>query len=186
LDETDAACRAALGNLIFGQDDQTLQEVVVPLLRQQEKTVCTAESCTGGLLAKYLTDVPGSSAVFKQGWVTYSDEAKVSELDVRPEVIKQYGAVSRETVHAMALNALNKAAAACAVSISGIAGPDGGTPTKPVGTVCFGFAYDDGRSTSVTTRTIVISGDRETVRDRSAKMALTMLRYHLLGKELPF
>ena len=179
LDATTQDCHRALGDLIFGADDQSLAEVVAQLLASSRKTVTTAESCTGGLLAKYLTDVPGSSAYFKQGWITYSNEAKDSLLGV---TVGPEGAVSEPTVSAMAAGALKRAAADCALSLSGIAGPDGGTPQKPVGTVCVALATRD----SVIPRTFLFPGDREMIRDRSAKMALTMLRYHLLGKPMPF
>src|SRR5207248_7727481 len=136
LDETSSACRAALGDLIFGQDEQTLPQVVGDLLKSSDRrlTVAAAESCTGGLLAKMLTDVPGSSAYFRQGWVTYSNEAKYERLGVSMEILNVYGAVSETVVEAMAKNARRLAKANFALSISGIAGPDGGSKTKPVGT----------------------------------------------------
>ena len=179
LDATTQECHRALGDLIFGADDQSLAEVVAQLLASSRKTVTTAESCTGGLLAKYLTDIPGSSAYFKQGWITYSNEAKHSLLGV---TVGPEGAVSEQTASAMASGALHRASAHYALSISGIAGPEGGTPQKPVGTVCIALATHN----SVTSRTFLFPGDREMIRDRSAKMALTMLRYHLLGKPVPF
>jgi nicotinamide-nucleotide amidase len=190
--ETEDACRAALGDLIYGQDDETLQEVVGRMLKAAGKTVTTAESCTGGLLAKMLTDVPGSSAYFKQGWVTYSNEAKQSLLFVKGQTLQTYGAVSQDVVEDMALNAMDKARADFALSISGIAGPDGGTPEKPVGTVWIALGSPSTRPgeprgvTQAGGRRFLFSGDREMIRDRSAKMALTMLRYHLLGKPMPF
>jgi nicotinamide-nucleotide amidase len=184
LTDTEAACRTALGDLIFGQDDETLQEVVGSLLREQRKTVSTAESCTGGLLAKMLTDVPGSSSYFRQGWVTYSNEAKTKLLHVPPQMIEEHGAVSEPVVMAMAVAAALKAKTDFGVGISGVAGPEGGSPAKPVGTVCIGIQLSD--KAAYDARTFVFPGDREMVRDRSAKMALTMLRFQLLGKELPF
>jgi nicotinamide-nucleotide amidase len=179
---TEQQCRAALGDLIWGQDGQTLPEAVVGLLKGRAQTVATAESCTGGLVAKYLTDVPGSSAAFEQGWVTYSNDAKHAQLGVAPDLLARHGAVSEPVVAAMATAARERAGADYALAVSGVAGPDGGTPAKPVGTVCFALADAAG----VTARTILLPGDREMVRDRSAKTALTMLRYHLLGKPLPF
>ncbi|HEV8379563.1 MAG TPA: nicotinamide-nucleotide amidohydrolase family protein, partial [Tepidisphaeraceae bacterium] len=184
----------ALGDLIFGADEQTLAQVVGELLREQKKTVTTAESCTGGLLAKYLTDVPGSSAYFKQGFITYSNDAKQSLLHVPVELLQEHGAVSEPVVKAMAISARRIAKADWALAISGIAGPDGGTPTKPVGTICISLTYDlpsipeESRFSRSEhhTRTFLFPRDREMIRDRSAKMALTMLRYHLLGKPLPF
>jgi nicotinamide-nucleotide amidase len=190
LAETENACRAALGDLIFGADEQTLGQVVGELLKAQKKTVTTAESCTGGLLAKFLTDVPGSSAYFKQGWITYSNEAKLNLLGV---AVGPEGAVSEKTAAMMAMCAAQRAGADYGLGISGIAGPDGGTSEKPVGTVCIGLALCDVKTplgqedgTEVGARKFLFPGDREMIRDRSAKMALTMLRFHLLGKPLPF
>jgi nicotinamide-nucleotide amidase len=183
LRETEDACRAALRELVYGQDDESLQSVVAQMLARSRGTVTTAESCTGGLVAKMLTDVPGSSAYFKQGWVTYSNEAKARLLGVPDELLRQHGAVSEPVVRAMAQGALQRAETDHALAISGVAGPDGGTPQKPVGMVCLASAHRYG-ATQV--RTFNFPGDREMIRDRSAKMALTMLRFHLLGKDLPF
>lgn len=179
-----AACRAAIGDMIFGQDDDTLESVVLALLAAGDKpvTVATAESCTGGWLAKMLTDLPGSSRYFQQGWVTYTNESKTAQLGVKPETLIAHGAVSEPTVAEMAAGARQRAGTDIALAVSGIAGPDGGTPDKPVGTVCFALAHAGGTRT----RTIGMFGDRDMVRDRSAKMALTMLRFHLLGQPLPF
>ena len=188
LEETDAACRAALGDLIFGVDDQTLQAVLARLLRKDDdaqaviKAVTTAESCTGGLIAKMLTDVPGTSKFFKQAFVTYSNEAKTELLGVPAGVIETHGAVSEPVVRAMAEGAKARAKAVYALAVSGIAGPDGGTEQKPVGTVWIALAHPEGTDA----RSFLFPGDREMIRDRSAKMALTMLRYKLLGKRLPF
>ena len=191
LAETERLCRAALGDLIFGADEQTVQQVVGELLKAQKKTVTTAESCTGGLLAKYLTDVPGSSGYFKRGWITYENEAKTELLSVPAELIEKHGAVSQEVVNAMASGALIASRSDVALAISGIAGPDGGTAAKPVGTVCIALMSSEHpkqgvHETTVVLRTFNFPGDREMIRDRSAKMALTMLRFHLLGKPLPF
>ena len=148
LEETAAACRAALGELVFGQDDETLQGVVGGMLKDAGKTVTTAESCTGGLLAKMLTDVPGSSAYFKQGWVVYSNDAKASLLGV---AVSEEGAVSERTVVQLAGGACDAAGADYALAVSGIAGPGGGTPTKPVGTVCIGIAHNHHRQSEAPT-----------------------------------
>jgi nicotinamide-nucleotide amidase len=187
-----AAARAALGSIVFGEDQQTLQDVVASLLREKKKTVATAESCTGGLVAKMLTDLAGSSEYLKYGWVVYSNEAKTQLLGVGEDILKAYGAVSEPVVRELAFNALHQADADYAIAISGIAGPGGGSEAKPVGTVCFALASwdavdDQGAGgADVMTRTFVFPGDREWVRDRSAKMALTLLRYQLLGEPLPF
>jgi nicotinamide-nucleotide amidase len=183
LDQTAEAVHAALGDLVYGQDDQTLPGAIAALLIQPTlKTVTTAESCTGGLLAKMLTDIPGSSEFFQRGWITYSNEAKTEMLGVDPALIADHGAVSEPVVAAMAVAARRKSNADFALAISGIAGPGGGTPAKPVGTVCIALAHSDGQIA----RTFGFSGDRQMIRERSAKMALTLLRYHILGKTVPF
>jgi len=184
LAAAETACRTALGDVIYGQDGTSLAEVVGQLLKWHPGvTVATAESCTGGLLAKVLTDVPGSSAYFRYGWVTYANEAKQDLLGVPADVLAAHGAVSEPVVAAMATDARRRASATYAVAISGVAGPDGGTPEKPVGTVCLALAGPDGPAAA---RTFHFPGDREMIRDRSAKMALTMLRYALVGKPMPF
>jgi PncC family amidohydrolase len=146
-----------------------------------------------------LTDISGSSDYFKQGWVTYSNQAKRDRLGVSENLLNVYGAVSEPVVEAMARAARRLAKSDYALAISGIAGPTGGTEQKPVGTVCISLAYakpapSGARSSSakldpdsdVFARTFHFTGDREMIRDRSAKMALTLLRFHLLGKPLPF
>lgn len=184
LAAAEEAARAALGKLIWGEGDDTLQDVVAALLKAHNKSVTTAESCTGGLLAKFLTDVPGSSAYFKQGWVTYSNEAKADLLGVDADLIKAHGAVSDAVAREMAVGALKRASADFALAVSGIAGPDGGTAEKPVGTVAIALARARGEGGAVDAhaRTFIFHGDREMIRDRSAKMAMTMLRYHLMGE----
>lgn len=170
--------------LAFGHDDTTLQQAVIALLIEQGKTVATAESCTGGIIAGMLTDVPGSSAAVQGGWVTYANEMKTGQVGVPAELIAQHGAVSSPVVKAMALGALQRSDADVAVSTSGIAGPGGGTPEKPVGTVWIGLAWRDGDQAVATTRLAHLPGNRETVRDRSAKCALQLLRLHLMGEDL--
>lgn len=136
-----------------------------------DRRVATAESCTGGWIAKALTDVAGSSSWFGTGLVTYSNEAKCSLLGVRAETLEECGAVSEETVREMASGALAASGADVAVAVSGIAGPDGGTPDKPVGTVWFAWAVSG--ATPVTCAECVhFDGDRETVRRRSVCHAL--------------
>jgi nicotinamide-nucleotide amidase len=184
LQSTEDACRAALGTLIFGADEETLPAVVHQLILSLPKppVVRTAESCTGGLVAKMLTDSAGSSAYFDRAFVTYSNLAKEDLLNVSGKLIEEHGAVSEPVAAAMAEGARFGGPGVIALALSGIAGPGGGTPTKPVGTVCIALAHDEG----TTVRTFVLTGDREMIRDRSAKTALTMLRFHLLGEPLPF
>ncbi|WP_300003891.1 nicotinamide-nucleotide amidase [uncultured Cedecea sp.] len=143
-------------------------------------TLTTAESCTGGWIAKVITDVPGSSAWFDRGFVTYSNLAKQQLISVTPETLKAYGAVSEPVVREMALGALQAAKADYAVSVSGIAGPDGGSEEKPVGTVWFGFVDKQGQTFTVTTR---FTGDRDAVRHQATEFALqTLWNYFLKNK----
>lgn len=146
-------------------------------LLQRGATLTTAESCTGGWIAKVLTDIPGSSQWFEQGFVTYSNDAKQQLVGVCAESLAQYGAVSAQVVCEMAEGALDKASADYALSVSGIAGPDGGSAEKPVGTVWFGFAVK-----GATTQTYLqqFQGDREAVRRQATAWALTLLRDHLI------
>jgi nicotinamide-nucleotide amidase len=183
LDRTESACRAALGDLIYGAGEQSLAQVVAGLLtaRTPPWQVTVAESCTGGLLGTMLTDIPGSSRYFSRGWIVYSNDAKEQWLGVPLQILTQHGAVSEPTVLAMASAARQKASADIALAISGIAGPDGAVPGKPVGTVCIALAHPAGAQ-AVTHN---YPGDRQAVRLRAAKMALTMLRYHLLGRPIP-
>jgi len=138
-------------------------------LRARRWTAATAESCTGGLVAAAITDVPGSSAWFDRGFVTYSNAAKQDLLGVPLRLIEEYGAVSEATARAMAEGAIMHSRADVAVSVTGVAGPDGGTATKPVGMVCFGFLRRGERSA---TRTCHLPGDRGGVRRASVALAL--------------
>lgn len=184
MEKTSDLCRARLGNLIFGSDEQTLQQVVAASLRAHPggKTVATAESCTGGLLAKQLTDIAGSSSYFQEGFITYSNQAKTDLLGVPASVIEQNGAVSEPVATAMAEGARARARSDYALSITGVAGPDGGTDEKPVGTVWIALAT----ARETTAHRFNLTGDREQIRDRAAKSALTMLRYHLMGEPQRF
>jgi nicotinamide-nucleotide amidase len=167
--------RAALGEVVYGTDDQTLAEVVGEGLARRGETLAVAESCTGGLLAKLITDIPGASRYFTYGWVTYSDEAKSRELDVPAEMVDEYGAVSEQVACAMARGARRKAGAGYAIAITGIAGPGGGTEQKPVGLVYIAVDSQAGTDTS----RYLFSFDRSTVRLRAAQTALDMLRRRL-------
>jgi nicotinamide-nucleotide amidase len=183
LEKVAEACRTALGNLIYGQDGQTLQEVVGKmLLAKPPRRVSVAESCTGGLLGKMLTDVPGSSAYFSRGWITYSDDAKHDLLGVSQATLQEHSAVSEATAIEMAAGARKNSGADIALSITGIAGPDGDSSGKPVGTVYIGLAHAGG----TWAREFHFPGDREMIRDRAAKMALALLRFHLLGVRATF
>jgi nicotinamide-nucleotide amidase len=164
-----------LGEVVYGRGEQTLAEVVGEKLAQQKKTIAVAESCTGGWLAKLLTDVPGASRYFTRGWVTYSDNAKTEELGVPVDLIEEYGAVSEQVAKAMAQGARENAGADFAIGITGIAGPTGGSEQKPVGLVYISLGSDNGCET----KRLVISGDREFIRVQAAQRALNMLRLEL-------
>ena len=142
-------------------------------LRAGGRRITTAESCTGGWVAKALTDVPGSSQWFETGFISYGDNAKTTMLGVLPAELAAHGAVSEPVVKAMAVGALDRAVADVAVAVSGIAGPDGGSPGKPVGTVWIAWATRRGHAIQVRTRIKLFKGDRETVRRKAVLDALT-------------
>ena len=145
------------------------------LLRRNLRAV-TAESCTGGLVAKLITDVPGSSKWFECGYVTYSNVAKQRDLAVDPEALREFGAVSELTVTQMAMGALSRSGAHRAVAISGVAGPDGGTTEHPVGDVWFALAMRTATATETRALNRRFAGDRDAIRRQSAAMALQLLR----------
>lgn len=155
---------------------QTLEQRVAELGEQlvaQSRFVATAESCTGGLLAGALTAVPGSSAWFDQGWVTYTNAAKTAQLGVSPEILQAFGAVSEQVAKQMAAGVLAMAPeATLSLAITGIAGPGGATADKPVGLVWFGFAQRLDDVVVVTAEQQVFSGDREAVRMRAVRFAV--------------
>ncbi len=180
LMEQDAAdVRRRLGRIVFGEGDVTLQEAVAELLFKSHRTVATAESCTGGLVAKRLTDISGSSKYFLEGVVTYSNPAKHRLLGVPTELLDRHGAVSREVCESMASGCRRISNADYAVSVTGVAGPTGGTADKPVGLVYVGLASAKGCDVHE-----LRLGDhltREQIRDRTAKAALNMLRLALMA-----
>jgi nicotinamide-nucleotide amidase len=145
------------------------------------RRVATAESCTAGWIAKALTDVPGSSQWFECGYVTYSDAAKMRDLGVAQRTLEQFGAVSEETAREMALGALRVPKVSVAIAVTGIAGPDGGTPGKPVGTVWFCAAARGERPTECLAERQLFPGDRSAVRSRSVQHALSLLLRLTLG-----
>ncbi|ENM5741196.1 damage-inducible protein CinA [Vibrio metoecus] len=146
------------------------------LLAKQQQILTTAESCTGGGVAYWVTEVAGSSAWFDRSFVTYSNEAKQEMIGVREATLQQFGAVSEQTVEEMALGALLHSRATLAAAISGIAGPGGGSAEKPVGTVCFGFASVQGW---LKIETCHFTGDREQVRQQAIEHVLQSLIQHL-------
>ncbi len=165
-----------LGRLVYGLDEQTLAEVIGKKLLEKKKTLATAESCTGGLIAKMITDVAGSSGYFTYGWITYSNEAKISELGVEKSLIEQFGAVSGQVAEAMAVGARKKAGSDYAIAVTGIAGPDGGTKKKPVGLVYISIADEKGLDTE---QFLFGPRNRDFIRLRTCQNALNLLRLKL-------
>jgi nicotinamide-nucleotide amidase len=175
VDEGQALVRARLGDDIFGQDDDELAAIVVHLLTERRQTLAVAESCTGGCLAHQLTNVPGASAVFLSGFITYSNEAKQKFLGVKTATLEQHGAVSEAVACEMAEGARRANSADYALAVTGIAGPSGGTPQKPVGTVFIALASTG--QTQVWRRQN--PWDRVTFKEVTARQALNELRLRL-------
>jgi nicotinamide-nucleotide amidase len=176
LDQADKIIRAELGDAIFTADDKTLEEVLVKLLTEKKQTLAIAESCTGGLLANRITNVPGASSVLLAGYICYANEAKIDMLGVDPKLIDEHGAVSEEVARAMAEGARKRAGSTYALSTTGIAGPDGGSQEKPVGTVYVALAAE--KETKV--RKLFFPSDRETFKQLVAQVAFEMLRRELI------
>lgn len=179
VESTIAAVESAWGPLCFGRDADTLAGSIGELLLARKAWVATCESCTGGGVARALTAVPGSSAWFGSGWVTYANEAKV-RLGVDPALIERHGAVSAEVAEAMARSAARLAGARFGVSTTGVAGPAGGSDVKPVGTVWI-HVHDE--QASLRSRRFLITGDRTMVRDRASALAQVLLRLAILGRD---
>ncbi|MGH9938452.1 MAG: competence/damage-inducible protein A [Blastocatellia bacterium] len=172
LDELAGGLDEVLGEYVFSRRNETLEEVVGELLKLRGYTLATAESCTGGLLAGRLTDVPGSSEYFLEGVVSYSNEAKVDLLGVPKKWIKTHGAVSQQVAEAMAAGIRKRAGSTFGVGVTGIAGPGGGSEEKPVGLVYIALADDS----QTTTRKLIFPGDRQFIRTLSVNAALDMIR----------
>jgi nicotinamide-nucleotide amidase len=168
------------GHQLYSEDGSSVDDQVAQLLTGRR--IATAESCTAGLLAARLTDRPGSSEYVVGAVVSYSNQAKADLLGVDPALIEEHGAVSEPVAHAMAAGALQRFGADTAVAITGIAGPGGGTPEKPVGTVCFTVALADG---ATDTRTLRLPGNRSDIRERSVTVAMHLLRRALSGGPKP-
>lgn len=171
------ALLAEYGTDVFSLTGADPETVVGGLLTASGLTLATAESCTGGLIGHRVTNVPGSSAYYRMGFVTYSNQAKTELLGVPREVLERNGAVDREVVRAMVAGALSTSGADLAVAVSGIAGPGGGTPDKPVGTVWFAA----GDRHEIRTVLKVWKGDRDQVKRASACQALDMIRRLCIG-----
>jgi nicotinamide-nucleotide amidase len=165
-----------ISEYIFGEDEESLELIVGQLLKDQNMTLATAESCTGGYIAHLITSIPGSSAYFAGSIISYSNEAKISTLGVKPDTIEDFGAVSKEVVIEMAEGVKKKLNTHCSIAVSGIAGPDGGTDDKPVGTVWIAVSTP---LTGTTTKRFLFGDHRERNIRRSALAALDLLRKQL-------
>jgi len=174
-----ATVRARLGTIVFGEGDDRMEHAVASLAASRRTTIALAESCTGGEIASRLVNVPGISDWLLEGVVAYSNESKVRTLGVPADLIARHGAVSEQVVRAMAEGVRARSGAAVAVAVTGIAGPGGGSPERPVGTVWVALA--DARGTVAALE--VFTGDRKLIRDRAANYALNMVRLRLLEAE---
>ena len=177
VDRTVAAIREKLGDAVYGTDGQAMEEVVGALLKQRRLKLAVAESCTGGLIGARITNIAGSSGYFERGAVTYSNASKTEMLGVPAELIGRHGAVSSEVAAAMAQGIREAAKTDLGLSVTGIAGPDGGSEQKPVGLVYTALASSQG----VKTAEYRFLGEREQIRARAAQMALDMVRKHLIA-----
>ena len=169
-----------LGSLVYAEEGESLEQVVFTLLKEKQLVMATAESCTGGLLAGKITSLPGASEIFEQGYITYANKAKIDDLGVLEETINKFGAVSNETALEMVNGLKKKTKASVCVSITGIAGPDGGTPEKPVGLVYIGLSVLD----KVVCKSFELMGDRERIRHDACMRALDMIRRLILGLDI--
>jgi competence/damage-inducible protein CinA-like protein len=176
LDSAVRLLQEALGPSVYSVDGRTIEAVVGQLLRESGWTIALAESCTGGLLTSRLTDVPGSSDYVERGVVCYSNRAKIELLGISNSLIAEHGAVSEQVAHAMAEGIRSRAGTNVGIGVTGIAGPGGGTPEKPVGTVAIAIVAGGGARI----RTFQFIGDREQVKYQSAQAALNMLRLMML------
>ncbi len=170
--ESEAELRRRLGDIIWGVEDDTLAGLVVERLRAKNQTIATVESCTGGLIAKSITDVPGASEVYNGGWCVYSNQMKQQQLGVDPELLERYGAVSEPVAAQLAVNGREISGSDYAISTTGIAGPGGGSPEKPVGLVYIGLAGPEGLVKVMKSN---FAGLRDIIRQRSVNQALAQL-----------
>lgn len=169
--------RARVGKYVYGVDDETLEECVGKILVDKNQTISIAESCTGGLIADKLTNVPGISKVFDRCIVTYSNKSKIEELGVPPEILNSFGAVSKETATAMAEGIRKVSGSKLGLAVTGIAGPSGATPDKPVGLVYVALSTPE----NTICKNYVFNGRREIIKNRAALTALNMLRKYLIN-----
>ncbi|TMA54458.1 MAG: competence/damage-inducible protein A [Deltaproteobacteria bacterium] len=177
LAELSNRIRARIGSFVYGEGDVTMEEVVGQLLKDKGKTLGLAEACSGGLVSHRLTNVPGSSAYFQGTVVAYSEAAKTRLLGVKPETLRQYGAVSEETVREMAVGVRERLGTDIGIAVTGIAGPDGGTPEKPIGTACLALSADG----TLASRRYQLWGNREWIKTLVSQLVLDWVRRALLG-----
>jgi nicotinamide-nucleotide amidase len=177
LARTSEQARARIADYVYGEGADSLESVVGRMLRESHLTLAVAESCTGGLIGHRITNVPGSSAYFAEGVVCYSNEAKHRLLGVRTETLDSHGAVSEEVAREMAVGVRSRGNRSLGLATTGIAGPDGGTEDKPVGTVCLALASEAG----VVSRRYQLWGTRDWVKLLTSQLALDWVRRHLLG-----
>ena len=177
IEAADVIIRGELGLSIFSDNGEALEEVVVRLLKQRKQTLATAESCTGGLIANQITNVSGASEVFLAGYITYANSAKNDVLNVDSKLIEKNGAVSEAVARAMGEGARTRAASTYGLATTGIAGPNGGSDEKPVGTVYIALASEDSETVA---RKFLFPTDRETFKQLAAQAALDLLRRRLL------
>jgi nicotinamide-nucleotide amidase len=180
LEELAAKIQATLGDAIFTACGEAMEEVIGRQLRESGRTIAVAESCTAGMLGMHITRVPGSSSYFLGGILCYSNEAKMELCGVPPELLQKHGAVSAEVAEALARGVRKALHSAIGLSITGIAGPEGGTAEKPVGLVYIGIS--DGTHTE--SRHRIMPGDRESIRERSTYLALSWLRRFLMRSDI--
>jgi nicotinamide-nucleotide amidase len=176
VEQAAAIITSTLGASIFSAADETLEEVVVKLLMQRNQTIAVAESCTGGLLANRITNVPGASAVFLGGYVCYANQAKIDMLDIDPALIEKHGAVSEQVAYALVEGARARGRSHYALATTGVAGPGGGTPEKPVGTVYIALA----ESGKTIMKKLFFPSDRETFKQIATQTAFELLRRRLI------
>jgi nicotinamide-nucleotide amidase len=177
LDELSARIRARIGTFVYGEGDVTMEEVVGRLLQDTGKTLGLAEACSGGLVSHRLTNVPGSSAYFRGTIIAYADTVKTALLGVNPDTLRQHGAVSEETVREMAAGVRERLGTDIGLAVTGIAGPGGGTPEKPLGTACLALAMDG----TMVSRRYQLWGNREWIKTLVSQLALDWVRRALLG-----
>jgi nicotinamide-nucleotide amidase len=177
MEKTAQNVRAILGNLVVAQGNSTIDTVVAELFRKTGATLALAESCTGGLISKRITDIPGSSEYFLQGAVTYSNGSKERLLGISDYILESYGAVSHETAEKMAIGIRESAGSDIGVSVTGVAGPDGGSEEKPVGTVFIALANKKG----CIVERCKFRGNRDAIRNMTSYKALDIIRRCLLS-----